>query len=470
MDLFNITSKAEDRAPLSRHNEGSNFVTNDDGTPLKVYRGEHGSNGITLETRLGSISFGTREAAYLYATDPNMQGDNAESPRVIEAFLTIRKPVVSDIDDPFVDLRTISQAIGTEKAITIALEQAESIEETGNWIDNFADKYESVADLVREDPGAIDELYLDAFRIFDVHRYVQWFEDEGFDGAIHGGNGETVLEPEYKVFSRDQVQIVTVKMLNEPDVNFNSLRTVEPSERLIEKEEHDVPMFAAAKSREYIENFLSSAAESTEVAEFASWLKGSKIVDASGVPRTLYHGTGSNIERFDSSLAIPGLDKNKNGAFWFSTAPEVASRFAGHQDGTVVGGVRLGHSNVVPVYVSIKNPYVDTFGKYARGGGLVRSEIDALKDEGYDGIIWPQSDFDLPDTTDQGPVQGYYRNRHGEVWCDTEEGYPDQVAAFDAEQVRFAVPYRPLVASALQLLAQTTSERSLPTRKKSVPR
>jgi hypothetical protein len=31
---------------------------------------------------------------------------------------------------------------------------------------------------------------------------------KGFDGAIHGGNGETALEPEYRVFSAQKVRSI----------------------------------------------------------------------------------------------------------------------------------------------------------------------------------------------------------------------------------------------------------------------
>jgi hypothetical protein len=176
----------------------------------------------------------------------------------------------------------------------------------------------------------------------------------------------------------------------------------------------------------------------TDTPAFRKWFGDSKVVDKAGRPRVVYHGTDADISVFDSSKAKQGWDKNSDGAYWFSTAPEVASGFAGEMDGEMFGGQRLGNSNVLPVYLSIKNPYVDRYGKYGFGGGLTRADIAELEADGYDGIHWPQADVDLPDTKMDGPVTGYYRNRFGEAWGESEDGYPDQWAAFRPTQIKSA--------------------------------
>ncbi len=177
----------------------------------------------------------------------------------------------------------------------------------------------------------------------------------------------------------------------------------------------------------------------TNTPAFKRWFDESKVVDASGKPLVVYHGTGADITSFDNAMASPGMDKNRKGVAWFSTAPEVAGGFAGSQRGESFAGITLGHSNILPVYLSIKKPYVDLHGKYAKGGGLTAEEASELEAEGYDGIHWPQAAVDLPDTTDQGPVKGYYRNRFGEAWGESEQGYPDQWAAFRPTQIKSAV-------------------------------
>lgn len=183
---------------------------------------------------------------------------------------------------------------------------------------------------------------------------------------------------------------------------------------------------------------VASRSSQTDTPEFKRWFGDSKVVNEDGSPRVVYHGTGANIEQFDNSKAARGMDKNTRGVPWFSTAPEVASGFAGWQDGSTVGGVKLGNANVLPVYLSIQNPLVDTKGDYARSGGLTKADVAELEAEGYDGIHWPQSHFDLPDTTDEGPVKGYYRDRFGQAWGEREEGYPDQWAVFRPNQIKSA--------------------------------
>lgn len=183
--------------------------------------------------------------------------------------------------------------------------------------------------------------------------------------------------------------------------------------------------------------------DQTDTPAFKKWFGDSAVVDAEGKPLVVYHGTGANgIDVFNNAKAARGMDKNANGVAWFSSAPEVASEFAGHQVGeTFMRGTphefTTGHSTVYPVYLSIKNPMIDHRGQYAKFGGLTRNVVDELRDEGYDGIIWPESDHDLPDTTDQGPVKGYRRDRNGRVYGE-EVSYPSQYAVFSPEQIKSA--------------------------------
>lgn len=180
----------------------------------------------------------------------------------------------------------------------------------------------------------------------------------------------------------------------------------------------------------------------TETAAFKKWFGDSKVVNEDGSPRVVYHGTGANFDVFDNSKAKRGNDKNTKGAAWFSDAPEVAGNFAGSQTGeTYMRGTKseftTGNASIMPVYLSIQNPLIDARGDYAKFGGLDRETIAELQEEGYDGIIWPHSDFDLPDTTGDGPVKGYRRNRFGEVFGNDVD-YPSQYAVFESSQVKSA--------------------------------
>lgn len=64
---------------------------------------------------------------------------------------------------------------------------------------------------------------------------------------------------------------------------------------------------------------------------FKRWFNGSKIVDASGKPLRVYHGTFSDIHAFD-----PNASTHPLGMMFFSTDPTFASAYAGTSGGNVV--------------------------------------------------------------------------------------------------------------------------------------
>ena len=185
---------------------GDSKVVDEKGKPLIVYRGEHGPGSGEVESRAGSISFGSREAANLYAESPNDRRETAVAPRVMPAYLRIEKPFIDNRDDPFIDLGELERRLGRKEAARIARKFADDIEYTGNWDENFRGKYESVADLLARDPQRLGELYFDAYKLFDDGAEVARIKAAGYDGAIHVGNGETAGELEYKVFDRSQIK------------------------------------------------------------------------------------------------------------------------------------------------------------------------------------------------------------------------------------------------------------------------
>lgn len=76
-------------------------------------------------------------------------------------------------------------------------------------------------------------------------------------------------------------------------------------------------------------------------AKFQAWFKDSKVVDDSGKPLVVYHGTKASFDTFKAS----NKQQMVNGAF-FASNVEVANVFAGSKEG----------SNVMPVYLSLQNP------------------------------------------------------------------------------------------------------------------
>jgi hypothetical protein len=174
------------------------------GAPITAYRGEYGPSP-DVSSQLGSLSFGSKEAANLYARDPNRMGDVVQTSKVFPAQLSIRKPLINTPDDPFIDLGALKKALGQKEFDRVVKQNAARIENTGAFDELASSKgYTSVADLMKKDPKALDKLYMEVFPVLDDPKSVKALQKRGYDGAIYGGSGANALEPEYRVFSASQ--------------------------------------------------------------------------------------------------------------------------------------------------------------------------------------------------------------------------------------------------------------------------
>ena len=173
------------------------------GKPVLAYRGEYGpSSG--LSTQQGSLSYGTKEAANLYATRPNT-GAAVQASKVFPSYLSIRKPLVNTPGDPFIDLSVLRNALGEKEFARVVKNNSEFIERTGAFERLSTERgYTSVADVMKKDPKALNSLYVDVYPILDDAQAVKTLQKRGYDGAIYGGSGATANEPEYRVFGASQ--------------------------------------------------------------------------------------------------------------------------------------------------------------------------------------------------------------------------------------------------------------------------
>lgn len=131
-----------------------------------------------------------------------------------------------------------------------------------------------------------------------------------------------------------------------------------------------------------------AATETTATPEFQTWFGESKVVDESGKPILVYHGTSS--EDFES------FKVGDRGA-WFGEEPRTAGMYAIGND-TMLDGAKRGENplpRVVPAYLSIKNPYIVTPEDWKAMRGDSKSyqqkqrEITArAKAAGHDGISY----------------------------------------------------------------------------------
>lgn len=136
--------------------------------------------------------------------------------------------------------------------------------------------------------------------------------------------------------------------------------------------------------------------------EFKAWFGGSKVVDADGEPLRVFHGTKADIEAFSPEAIGSNFGLDKAG-FFFTSEARTAKRFAGLDP---LGLPPAEGGNVLPVYVSLKNPL--TLDKYFwmystnaayelddKGISIIdlfddnRRNITAIvAEEGYDGVLF----------------------------------------------------------------------------------
>lgn len=118
-------------------------------------------------------------------------------------------------------------------------------------------------------------------------------------------------------------------------------------------------------------------APAVRTKNFKNWFGDSKVVDDQGKPIVLYHGTKTSFDVFKPS---------KHGAqgpgIYFTDNPKEA--------GMYTRGLEDSGQNIVPVYVSMKNPLRVGPGDnvFEMIGASDDNIVDVLKSKGYDGIIW----------------------------------------------------------------------------------
>ncbi len=196
-----------------------------------------------LETRLASYSFSSRALAEVYAKNPNRYEDRALAPKVIEANIKIGRPFLSNPDDSFIDVSYILKNVGLEHALRVAGKFHDEIENTNNWeeiseecgVKNLAawiKQSTSIADLNRRRADVtekLSKLYFDSFYYFDDEEEVSVLRGLGYDGALVGSSGSGFGTAEYRVFNKDQIQILNVETLTFSPSEKSSPKSLAPS-------------------------------------------------------------------------------------------------------------------------------------------------------------------------------------------------------------------------------------------------
>lgn len=103
----------------------------------------------------------------------------------------------------------------------------------------------------------------------------------------------------------------------------------------------------------------------TKTTAFKDWFGDSKVVNESGEPLVVYHGTSKDIEAF-------------RGVTWGSKTPELANEYAEYR-----GYAQGGGENVIPVYMRINNMFdADAMPKTVTIGSFFNGALDQAKKDG----------------------------------------------------------------------------------------
>jgi GNAT superfamily N-acetyltransferase len=193
-------------------------------------------------------------------------------------------------------------------------------------------------------------------------------------------------------------------------------------------------------------------------AAHSPWFAGSKVVTPEGQPQVVFHGTTADIKTFSSEhLGATTAADSAKGGFFFTDHPGVASTYAtdfmgrstheakraldaakaaGDEVKTAEAQAALDAAlasekktrvaegaNVVPVYLSLKNPLEIDFAGKPYAEGAITDAIAKAKAEGRDGVIFRS------------------------INDDPNERRPSTVyVAFDAKQIKSAIAERSAVS------------------------
>lgn len=129
----------------------------------------------------------------------------------------------------------------------------------------------------------------------------------------------------------------------------------------------------------------------TDTPEFRRWFADSKVVDESGNPLVVYHGTRSRFEAFEVAPtgARRTYDIDADRGFFFSSSRQVAQTYAADTSRSERLASRLGRGGRVEgVYLQIQNPMEMDMRHGEYDARVFADTIDAAKEAGHDGVVF----------------------------------------------------------------------------------
>lgn len=257
---------------------------------------------------------------------------------------------------------------GNVDRIIPAYIRVENPADVGNTDGGYSGNYADLAKRIQIRPSELQAVWEQAgkpelmWQVVNTPGMVEMLKRHGYDGIQAVENGVKA----WAVFDSAQVKSAVA--------NNGSFSLTNP----------DIRYSASARQ---------AGNDQTETAAFKDWFgdwqnhpeSASKVVNADGTPRVVYHGTGSEFHVFDRQRQGENYAQGEGG-FFFTTYRKSAENYAKLSGGD-------GNGRVIEAYLSIKNPYeITAYGDYVqapaekyddhRGEYLNEAEI-----QGCDGII-----------------------------------------------------------------------------------
>lgn len=149
-------------------------------------------------------------------------------------------------------------------------------------------------------------------------------------------------------------------VLEDSDGNFVEINAFKPEQ--LKSATGNIGTYDAASP-----DIRYSLKEAPDTPKFKRFFAGSKVINEDGTPKVMYHGTNKDFNEF-----LIAEKANRTGmpdGFYFTSDAEDASRYAKGEG-----------ANVMPVYLSIKNPY-DLGGKNKISKEMVMQFRDELRED-----------------------------------------------------------------------------------------
>lgn len=124
--------------------------------------------------------------------------------------------------------------------------------------------------------------------------------------------------------------------------------------------------------------------QATDDPQFRAWFGDSKVVDESGAPLVVYHGTNAEFNAFDPNMVGRNF-RQSSGGFFFISSRDSAEFYA--ED--AADAADAGEPRVVEAYLSVKNPLVVTTDLMPETfyDDNAASLLERADEGGHDGII-----------------------------------------------------------------------------------